>query len=187
MRKHCIEARVSLVQELTQAKRRGMDGFHFELCVHPTAKAESPEIDYEELACLDRYPSTSTLIKQNGYRIRQPKQLDLWYPPALEAHASPTGSVPVSKGFGKSLSKVVETILRIGQNQWYSFGVAMGFSDAEIDGITFNKSTGADKLLAIIRSKANKIGEKKTDDVLLEACKLLPLPIYGTVKDHLEK
>jgi hypothetical protein len=178
MRKHCIEARVSLVQELTQAKRRGMDGFHFELCVHPTAKAESPEIDYEELACLDRYPSTSTLIKQNGYRIRQPKQLDLWYPPAfqLKAHASPT-----------SLSKVVETILRIGQNQWYSFGVAMGFSDAEINGITYDKSTFADKLLAIIRSKANETGRKKTDDELLEACKLLPLPIYGTVRDQLEK
>jgi hypothetical protein len=80
IRNHCIDSRVSLVEELTQAKRRGMDGFHFELCVHPTVHPERPEIDYEELVCLDRYPSNSILVKRNGERFHHPKKLELWYP-----------------------------------------------------------------------------------------------------------
>jgi hypothetical protein len=80
MRKHCIDVRLSLVQELTQAKRRGMDGFHFELCVHPTAKPESPDFVYKKLACLDSYPSDPILIKERGKRIDHPKKLGLWYP-----------------------------------------------------------------------------------------------------------
>ena len=102
-------------------------------------------------------------------------------------HAS-TDSGAVAKR-RKSLSKVVEAVIREGQSQWYSFGVAMGFSDAQVKGLCFDKRTAADNLLVIIRSTTDKNSEKKTDNIneLLEACKLLPLPIYGTVKDQLDK
>ena len=81
IRDHYVDARVYLIQELTHAKRRGMDGFHFELCsVHSTMKPECPEVVFEELACLDRYPGNCTLAKRSGHRILPSKQLDLWYP-----------------------------------------------------------------------------------------------------------
>ena len=191
IRDHCVDARVCLVQELTHAKRRGMDGFHFELCVHSTMKPECPEVVFEELACLDRYPANRTLVKRRGHRILPPKQLDIWYPAksmhSSEPSVSSTEYTAVAKTLGKSLSKVVQTVIREGQNQWYSFGVAMGFTVAQINGLCFDKPTPAEKLLAITHLKTEMLGEKKTDEELLEACKHLPSPIYGTVQDQLDK
>ena len=178
----CVDARVHLVQDLTLAKRRGMDGFQFELCVHSTTLPESPEVVFEELACLDRYPTHRTLVTRRGYQISPPNQLDLWYP--ANSKAIPLGNARVLTG--KSLSKVMLTVIRHGQSQWYSFGIALGFTVAEIESACFDKPLPSEKLSAIIHQRIEKIGEKKTDSELLEACKNLPLPIYEVVKQQLD-
>ena len=190
IRRSCVNARVHLVQELTLAKRRGMDGFQFELCVHSTTNPESPEVVFEEIACLDHYPTHRTLVTRKGHRIRPPHQLDLWYTVkgSTSSEAIPLSVERVLAGntsLRKPLSKVTQLVIRHGQNQWYAFGVALGYTAAEIESICSNKSTDAERLLAMMHQRTGKIGQKKMDRELLEACKNLPSPIYGTVEDQL--
>ena len=182
IRQSCVDARVHLGQELTLAKRRGMDGFQFELCVHATTNPESPEVVFEELACLDHYPTHPTLVTRKGHQILPPNQLDLWYPANSEA-------IPLSGATvltDKSMSNVMRTVIRHGQSQWFSFGIALGFTVAEIESACFDKPLHSEKLSAIIHQRIEKIGEKKTANELLEACKSLPRPIYGIVKQQLD-
>lgn len=64
--------------------------------------------------------------------------------------------------------------------------MALKFTDSEITALSYNK-TPADSLLAILRRKAVKTGEKDSEEVFLEACKRLDSPIYGIVKEELDK
>ena len=190
IRQHCIDARVRLVQELTHAKRRGMDGFKFELCVHPTLipQLKDAEYNFEELACLDYYPLDCTLVNRKSRRIQQPKQLCLWYlaketPNPLKVDSSELQLRVQSAPF----LKVEESVVRHGQNQWSSIGCALGFTEAEMQARCHDKPMPSGKLQAIIRLKAEKVGEENTTSELLEACKHIPSPIYGSVKDDLNK
>ena len=83
-RQQCSTARMWLVEELTYAKRRGMDGFHFDLTVHPTVTSTIEQVpskvDYNQLASLENYPTDKILLNKKGKRIHLPKQLALWYP-----------------------------------------------------------------------------------------------------------
>ena len=85
-----------------------------------------------------------------------------------------------------TLSAVAKAVISEGSSQWYSFGTTLGFSKDGIDALCHDKVTPEDKLLAIIiQVKAKQVDPVKTDDILLEACRHLPNPIDGVVKEKL--
>ena len=52
-----------------------MDGFQFEVCVHPVGN----EVDYEDLACIDNYPSNPLINRRDNLLAKtQCPMLDLW-------------------------------------------------------------------------------------------------------------
>ena len=77
LQQECRFLKAFLVQQLKRAKRRGMDGFKFEVCIHPVRE----ELDYKELACIDNYPQ-DPLINRCNERLtkRRCPKLDLWIP-----------------------------------------------------------------------------------------------------------
>lgn len=77
LQQHCSSLRVLLIEELILAKRRGMDGFQFEACIHPVAT----HLDYERLVCIDNYPTKRTLTDKRKRRVtkRQCPKLSLWF------------------------------------------------------------------------------------------------------------
>lgn len=73
------QLRVVVAEQLIQGKRRGMDGFQFEICVHPTVAEAPTEVDYDCLASLDEYPDEKLLVNRHKDAIVPPANLDLWY------------------------------------------------------------------------------------------------------------
>ena len=77
----CVTVRETILQELTEAKKRGMDGFEFELCVH--SAAEEPKetcYDLKLLASLDKYLIKDEILEdRNQDPIRHPRHLGVWY------------------------------------------------------------------------------------------------------------
>ena len=82
---------------------------------------------------------------------------------------------------------VVRAVLGCGRDQWFSLGVELGFSEVEINSVCHDKPSHADKLLAIILQKVKQEGEETAVALLLEACKSIPSPIYGAVRDAQRK
>ena len=79
LRPLCDGVRVTLIEQLTQAKERGMVGFQFEVCVH-SAVDEAP-LDYDpiRLASLDEYSEDAILLDKEHQSIDPPANLDLWF------------------------------------------------------------------------------------------------------------
>ena len=93
---------------------------------------------------------------------------------------------PISQSAPVSSSAVFNAVIDCGSCQWYSFGLLLGFNHDQIEALCHDKVTPADKLSAIIHVKAKQVCDvKKMDDLLLEACRYLPDPIDGTVKEKL--
>ncbi|XP_062510110.1 uncharacterized protein LOC134186192 isoform X3 [Corticium candelabrum] len=93
---------------------------------------------------------------------------------------------PISQSAPVSSSAVSNAVIGCGSCQWYSFGLKLDFNHDQIEALCHDKVTPADKLSAIIQVKTKQVGDvKKTDDLLLEACRHLPDPIDGAVKEKL--
>ena len=93
---------------------------------------------------------------------------------------------PISQSAPVSSSAVFNAVIGCGSCQWYSFGLKLDFNHDQIEALCHDKVTPADKLSAIIQVKTKQVGYvKKTDDLLLEACRHLPDPIDGAVKEKL--
>ena len=75
----CNEVRVTLVEQLTEAKKRGMDGFQFEVFIHDAVDGNLEDYDPESLASLANYPANEILVKRNEDTIEAPEHLDMWY------------------------------------------------------------------------------------------------------------
>lgn len=80
---HCFNVRTLLFDQLMEAKKRGMDGFQFEVCIHKTVVLrDAQEFDYDpcDLACLDEYePGSSGIVNKRGKKISCPKKLSMWF------------------------------------------------------------------------------------------------------------
>lgn len=81
---------------------------------------------------------------------------------------------------------VFQAVVKHGVNQYYSLGLRVGFSDAEIEILCHNKPAYSDKLLAIIERKIHVTGEKAAEEAFLVACRKIPSPIYHAVMEELE-
>ena len=94
--------------------------------------------------------------------------------------------LPSKQATPLSPSPVVKAVIEYGVDQWHSFAERLGFNFSQINAMSFDKVSSADKLSAIIHVKTEEVGDmKKMDDLLLQACALLPDPIHATVKRSL--
>ena len=84
-------------------------------------------------------------------------------------------------------SAVVRAVLAHGCAQWYALGVQLGFTDDEISKHCDNKAVDSNKLLVLLVKKSNIVSLEILEDLILEACRRIPNPIYGRVKDELDK
>ncbi|XP_062523660.1 uncharacterized protein LOC134198308 [Corticium candelabrum] len=77
----CDRVRKTILQELTEAKKRGMDGFESELCVHSAAEElKETCYDLKRLASLDKYLKKDEILEdRNQVPIRHPRHLGVWY------------------------------------------------------------------------------------------------------------
>ena len=78
--------RVTLIEQLTHAKARGMDGFQFDVCVHGAADEAPDEYDPNRLASLDEYPEDDILLDKEHENIDPPAKLDLWFDNTSTSH-----------------------------------------------------------------------------------------------------
>ncbi|XP_062499437.1 death-associated protein kinase 1-like isoform X2 [Corticium candelabrum] len=93
--------------------------------------------------------------------------------------------LPSKQATPLSPSPVMKAVIEYGVDQWHSFGERLGFNFSQISAMSHDKVSPADKLSAIIQVKTEEVGDKKMDDLLLQACALLPDPIHAAVKRSL--
>ena len=77
LRPLCNGVRITLIEQLTQAKERGMIGFQFDVCVHAAVDKAPLEYDPNQLASLDEYPENEFLLDKEHQSIDPPAKLDL--------------------------------------------------------------------------------------------------------------
>ena len=86
LRPLCDSVRVTLIEQLTQAKARGMDGFQFDVCVHGAVDKVPLEYDPKQLASLDEYPENDILVDKENESIDAPAKLDVWFDNTSTSH-----------------------------------------------------------------------------------------------------
>ena len=86
LRPLCDSVRVTLIEQLTQAKARGMDGFRFDVCVHGAIDEVPLEYDPKQLASLDEYPENDILLDKEHESIDPPAKLDLLFDKTSASH-----------------------------------------------------------------------------------------------------
>ena len=82
---------------------------------------------------------------------------------------------------------IVRAVLTHGCSQWYELGLELGFAHAEVIECTQNIAEGSGKLLVLLERKANELSPESLKDLILNACKRIPRPIYGRVKDESDR
>ena len=84
-------------------------------------------------------------------------------------------------------SPVIRAILKHGSAQWYALGVALQFSNDEINQYCHNKAYDTNKLLVLFEIKAEEMGVEALEDFALKACQTIATPIRGAVLNELGK
>ena len=89
LKHQCNIIRQFLIRQLNEAKKRGLDGFKFTVCVNlPSTEAEDAQsIDDDSLVCIDKYPSQRGLINQKNDRVSREQfpTLDIWFSDSRES------------------------------------------------------------------------------------------------------
>jgi GTPase SAR1 family protein len=91
------------------------------------------------------------------------------------------------KQYSTARSAVVRAIVAHGCSQWYEFGLQLEFTDDSIMEYCHNIPEHSGKLLVLLGRKAKEMSSEIFEEFILNACKRLPRPIYGRVKDDLDK
>ena len=84
-------------------------------------------------------------------------------------------------------SRVFQAVLKHGGGQWFSIGLAMGFTGSEVEVCTSNKPSSGSKLQAVIEWKVRECGVKETEKCVLTACEGIPQLIIGSVLEYIER
>ncbi|XP_062523926.1 uncharacterized protein LOC134198527 isoform X2 [Corticium candelabrum] len=176
----CDDVRVILIEQLTQAKERGMDGFQFDVCVHGAVDEAPLEYDWNQLASLDEYPEDDILLDKEHQSIDPPAKLDLWFDNTCTSH-----TVEVAADSVYDPDVILSAVLQQGHDRWLSIGLKLGFTIIKVNENTSVFSLGADKLKALFEAKAQDVGRDEAAKQLLAACHCIPQPIIMAVKDQL--
>ena len=79
-----------------------------------------------------------------------------------------------------------KAVVRKGQDQWYEIGLELGMEHAEIMASVHAIPSNAGKLRAIIETTRQKVGNESLVEQLMTACKNIPTPIDGDVRQELD-
>ncbi|XP_062509493.1 uncharacterized protein LOC134185667 [Corticium candelabrum] len=180
LRPLCDGVRVTLIEQLTQAKARGMVGFQFEVCIHAAVDEAPLEYDPNQLASLDEYPVNDILLDKERESIDPPAKLDLWFDNTFTSH---TVEVVADSAYDPDV--ILSAVLQQGHDRWLSVGLKLGFTMCKVNENTNTFSRGADKLKALFEAKAQEVGPDEAAKQLLAACHCIPQPIITAVKDQL--
>ena len=82
---------------------------------------------------------------------------------------------------------IVRAVLAHGCSQWYELGLELGFTRAKISEYCHNIPELSGKLLVLLERKATEVNPEILEDVILTACRRLPMPIHGIVRQELDK
>lgn len=180
----CSSLRVLLCEKLHNARQLGMAGFQFDTCfqLHPTYDGVA-DLQPDELVSLKDYsldPNLAILTKaSNGDAVHTDvcPSLSMWFHAKTESQTA----------LNCSPDQFFRVVISQGVARWYSIGCALGFGDGKIQSLTSDKPSHEDKLLAIINSRTNDVGEERTCQELYDACRTIPRPILEIVMDALKK
>ena len=88
LKHQCSIIRHFLIHQLNEAKKRGLDGFQFTVCVKPppTDAEDAKSIDDDSLVCTDKYPLQECLVnrKYDYVPLDQFPILDIWFSDSTE-------------------------------------------------------------------------------------------------------
>jgi hypothetical protein len=82
---------------------------------------------------------------------------------------------------------IVRAVLAHGCSQWYELGMELGFTRSKILEYCHNIPEHSGKLLVLLDIKAQEESSEVLEDLILIACKRIPRPIYGIVKEKRDK
>ena len=88
LKHQCSIVRHFLIHQLNEAKKRGLDGFKFTVCINPppTDAEDAKSIDDDSLVCIDQYPQQKGLMNLKKDRVlrEQFPTLDIWFSDSME-------------------------------------------------------------------------------------------------------
>ena len=88
LKHQCSIIRQFLIHQLNEAKKRGLDGFKFTVCVQtpPTDAEDTQSIDDDSLVCIDKYPQQQGLMNQKNDRVPRDQfpTLDIWFSDSMK-------------------------------------------------------------------------------------------------------
>ena len=88
LRQQCSITRQFLIDQLNEAKKRGMDGLKFTVWIkpHSTCARDADSIDDDCLVCIDNYPQQVGLVNQKSKYVSRFKfpTLDIWFSEPLK-------------------------------------------------------------------------------------------------------
>ena len=82
--------------------------------------------------------------------------------------------------------RVLQAIQGVGSTRWYALGRDCGETPDQLNKFTVLVND-CDKVQALFDVMAQKVGEKRAADKLLDACKIIKNPIFAEVKEAMDK
>jgi hypothetical protein len=82
---------------------------------------------------------------------------------------------------------IFHAVLAHGCSQWYELGLELGFTRREILEYCHDIPKYSGKLLVLLDIKRKEESSEVLEDLILTACKRIPSPIYGIVKEKRDK
>ena len=81
----------------------------------------------------------------------------------------------------EALKALTRSVMKHGANQWYEFGIELGYNHPQVRASTHGIDMAESKLHVLINQKHAELGRERLTDRLLNACKNIPYPIYEAV------
>ena len=79
------------------------------------------------------------------------------------------------------MKALTRSVLEHGADQWYDLGIELGYKHCQVVASTKDMKRDESKLHALINQKHAELGREILIDRLLNACKVIPYPIYEAV------
>ena len=79
------------------------------------------------------------------------------------------------------MKALTRSVVKHGADQWYDFGIELGYEHAQVIASTKDMKRDESKLHALINQKRAELGREKLTDLLWHVCKTIPYPICEAV------
>ena len=172
----CLSLLNDVMEEWTDVVEKHSPGTEYKVAYlsrkHLTEHKDQPDA-YSEEAVEKAKPKGPSAFVAYDYKHAETLSDLLVFPPEEQCPATQPA--------------IFRAVLSHGCSQWYELGLELGFTRAKIVEYCHNVPECSGKLLVLLERKANEVSPEILEDLILNACKRIPSPIYGIVKDELDK